>query len=605
MKKITLFIIIILSTVGSVLAAPVTFVMRAPSVVAAGERFRIEFILSNAGAEKFNPPSFTGLDVLAGPVVSTGTIVEIVNGKQTQSSSFTYTYTVEATAKGKATISASSVVADNGKSYSTNATSIEIASGQGGQGSGTSSRGGGGSAKLTNESILLKMEVNKSDVYKGEAVVASLRLYTQVGIAGFEEAKLPAFNGFWKQELDMTQSQSSRATVGGKVYESQILKQWLIYPQRTGAMEIEQSDFTVVAQVVTQTDPTGSLFDNFFGGGQSVENVKRKLIAPAVKIRVKELPQPMPANFSGGVGKFTLTSEISSKEVTANSGGSVILKLSGAGDFPLIDAPVIEMPSGFEKYDTKQTEQITNTTAGTTGSRTWEYPFIARAEGDFTIASTTMSYFDPTQGKYVELRTNDFTIKVLHDTNPGSTAGAIVSGVTKEDLKMLGQDVRYIHTQKLNMVKRGNLFLWSITFFISLILIALAFAAMLLLLKKRISNRADVVRTKNKKANSVALRRLKKAKGYMNSGNETGFYEEMLRALWGYMGDKLAISVSDLNKERLREEFVKRGVDEQNGEEFLNLISECEMAQYSPSGSIQISSAYQAALDLIGKLELK
>lgn len=603
MKKITLILITIVATISNIFAANPPFELRAPSVVAAGERFRIEFILSNAKAEQFNPPSFTGLDILAGPVVSQGSQISIINGVQTQSSSITYTYTVQAEGEGKATISAASVKTETGKTYSTKATSIEIAKG------GQSSNSGGGSATrsqaVTGESILLKMEVNKSSVYKGEAVVATLKIYTQVGIAGLEDAKLPAFNGFWKQELEMGNQQPSRATVNGKVYEAQILKQWLIYPQRVGQMEIEQTNFTVIAQIVTQTSTGSSMFDNFFGGGSTVEHIKRKVVALPVKITVKELPQPTPEDFSGGVGKFTLTSEITTREVTANSGGSVTLKLSGTGDFPLIDAPKIELPNGFEKYDTKQSEQITNSVNGTNGTRTWEYPFIARAEGEFTVPAMTMSYFDPSTGRYVQLKSSEFPVKVLRDTNPGSNLGNIVSGVTKEDLKMLGQDIRFIRTDNPNLTKKDNLFLWSVTFFASLLLIIAAFVLMLVFLKKRIANRADIVRTKNKKANSVALRRLKKAKSYMTSGNETGFYEEMLRALWGYMGDKLAITVSDLSKERLREEFNRRNVTTENGEEFLNLISECEMAQYSPSGSIEMERAYNTALDLIGKLELK
>lgn len=603
MKKLIISLIVLFSAINSVFAAKVSFELHAPGAVAVGERFRIEFVLTNVNAEKFNPPAITGLDILAGPVVSTGTIVNIVNGSQSQTSTITYTYTVQASKEGKATIGAASVLAQGGKTYTTKTSTIDIVKGSSSGGSPSSQQQQG--EGITKESILLKMDVNKTDVYKGEAVVASLRIYTQVGIAGFEDAKLPAFNGFWKQELELGNVQPSRVTLGGKIYESQILKQWLIYPQRTGTMEIEQTEFTAVAQVVIRSEGGSSLFDNFFGGGATVENVKRKISAPAVKLRVKDLPSPAPADFSGGVGKFTLESQINTSEVTANSGGTITLKLSGTGDFPLIDSPVIEFPSGFDKFETKQSEQIQNSANGTSGSRSWEFPFIARAEGEYTIPATTMSYFDPTLKRYITLNSSAFPIKVLRDTNPGSNVGAIVSGVTKEDLKMLGQDVRYIHTGKLNLSRRGDMMLWSMTFFISLLLIMAAFVVLLLVLKRQISNRSDIVRTKNKKANSVALRRLKKAKNYMTSGNETPFYEEMLRALWGYMGDKLAISVSDLSKERLREEFRKRGVDEQQGEEFLNLISECEMAQYSPVGSIEMGGAYSAALDLIGRLELK
>lgn len=602
MKKITLLITLLLSIIGtSAIAADISLVLRAPNVVAAGERFRVEFILSNVGAEKFNAPSFTGLDVLAGPILSTGMEIIMLNGKQTRTDNIIYTYTVQASQNSKkATISATSVLAENGKTYSTKATSIEISESTTTQQSGQSRSQSG---TIDKDAVLLRMEVSKTQVYKGEALVASLKIYTQVGISGLESPKMPAFNGFWKQELELGTPQPTRESLGGKVYDSQIISQWLVYPQRTGVIEIEQTDLVALAQVVTQASGS-SMFDNFFGT-PNVEIVRRKLVAPAVKITVKELPQPAPGSFSGGVGQFHLSSSISTSEVTANSGGSITLKLTGTGDFPLIAAPVIEFPTGFEKYDTKQSEEIRNTTSGTAGTRTWEYPFIARAEGEYTIPSAEFTYFDPKTSKYTTLKSDEFKIKVLKDTNPNSNNATIVSGVTKENLKVIGQDIHFIHTQKHGLHKRGEMMLWSVTFFITFTLLIILFFLMLILLKKQIKNRQDIVRTKNKKANGVALRRLKKAKNFMSSGNENGFYEEILRALWGYMGDKLSISVSDLSKERLREEFAKRGVNAQQGEEFLTLISECEMAQYSPVGSIQMGGAYEAALDLIGRLELK
>lgn len=605
MKRITLFILLLIGMVGHAASADVNYELRAPNAVAAGDRFRIEFVATNVNVEKFTPPTFTGLDVLAGPITSTGMQYVQINGKSQSVILAMYTYTVQAsTTEKRATISTSSILAEGGETYNTKATVIDIVKGESDSNGRGQSAPNGQNGTLTSDAVLLRMSVSKASVYKGEAIVASLRIYTQVGISGIEAAKMPAFNGFWKQELDMgTSRESSRETVGGKVYDSQIISQWLIYPQRSGTVEIEQTECTVMAQVVTQSSGS-SLFDNFFGSG-IVETVRRKITAPPVKITVKDLPQPAPASFMGAVGRFNLTSSISTSEVTANSGGSVILKLSGTGDFPLIEAPKIDFPIGFEKYDLKQTEDIKNSAGGTNGTRTWEYPFIARAEGEYTVPAAEMSYFDPATGKYVTLSSSDFNIKVLRDTNPNASNTTIVSGVTKEDLQMLGQDIRFIRTDDPQIKKRDTLVLWSATFFISFALIVSAFFMLLFVLKKQIRNRQDIVRTKNKKANGVALRRLKKAKHFMTVGNESGFYEEILRALWGYMGDKLAISVSDLNKERLREEFVRRGVNAEHGEEFLNLISECEMAQYSPVGSIEMGGAYSAALDLIGRLELK
>ncbi|CDN30265.1 BatD [Mucinivorans hirudinis] len=598
MKKIALYFILIFAV--AVAHAQVSFELRAPNAVAQGERFRIEFVLTNAKAQRFTPPTITGVDVLAGPITSTGTNIEIVNGNRKDYSTVTYTYTVQALDDAKKiAIGASSVTTEDGKNYSTKASQIDVLAAQN-QGNAQQRRQSG---TVDKDAVQLRMSVNKSSVYKGEAVVATLRLYTQVGISGFESVKMPAFNGFWKQELTMDNQRPTRENLDGKLYESQVVSQWLIYPQRTGTLEIEQTDVTALVQVVTQASGS-SMFDMFFDSGR-VETVKRKLTTAPVKITVKDLPAPQPLGFSGAVGKFTMSASITTNEISANSGGSINVELKGVGDFPLIDNPVIEFPNGFEKYEIKQSEQITNSAGGTSGTRKWEFPFIARAEGDYTIPAVEFVYFDPSTGKYNTIKSDEFSVKVLRDNSAGANSAAIVSGVTKEDLKMLGEDVRFIYTGKPNFTKKDNFFLWSVTFFIAFALIILVFFGMLVLLKQQIKNRSDVARTKTKKANSTAIRRLKKAKSYMTVGANEKFFEEMLRALWGYMGDKLTIQVSDLSKERLRDEFERRGVNGEQGEEFLSLIGECELAQYSPAGSVDMSKVYEEALDLIGKLEIR
>ncbi|MEG2478736.1 MAG: BatD family protein, partial [Mucinivorans sp.] len=349
-----LTIISLLLMQGLAWAAPVSFEVNSPEVVAQGERFSVEFTLSNAQGSGFVAPSFTGLDVLAGPTVSSGTQISIINGVQKSSSSQTYTYVVVARQKGKAHVSTASVTAE-GKTYSTKALTIEVVADRAAS---SSTQRQAPSGELASDDILLRMEVNKSSVYKGEAIVATLKLYTRVGIAGLENAKYAAFNGFWAQELTVPRAESVRATVGGKVYESQVIRQWLLYPQKAGQLVIEQTNFTVVAQVATAVSSGSSLFDQFMGGGTTYENVRRQIMAPVVRIAVKELPAPAPAGFAGAVGRFTLQANLSSGSVAANTGGSIILKLSGAGDFPLIETPKIVLPAAFEQYDTKTEDQI-------------------------------------------------------------------------------------------------------------------------------------------------------------------------------------------------------------------------------------------------------
>lgn len=599
-------------------AQSVQFEVQAPLTVGQGQQFRIEYTASSTGdisTGEFKAPAMpAGLSVLSGPVKAVGVFMSNINGAAETRNTNTFTYWVQAERAGKITIPPATYTV-GGKTYTTKATVIECVDG-GSQSQGRPQQGGGsrqqvvepvGKTRLASDDILLRMEVNKTDVYKGEPVVASLKIYTQVNIAGFENIKYPALNGFWAQELDVTGQGDDRATIGGKVYHSQILRQWLLYPQRTGTIEIEQAQFTATAQLVTQMPATGSPYDLFYGGAPQVRNVQTKLSTPVVKVRVRELPQPQPADFTGAVGQFELTGVISGDRFPANSAGSITLRLSGSGNFPLVEAPRITLPAAFEQFDMKTNERLVNTAKGTTGERTYEFPFIARAEGNYEIPGVQFSYFDPSTGRYNTLKTDGFRIEILRDEGGSGSSGlGMVSGVTKEDLKMLGSDIRFIRMGDPKLVRQGSAFLWSWSWVIAVLVLAGAFVGLLFYLQKSIRERADIVRVKTKKANKVALRRLKRAKTYMAAGKEGPFFEEMLRALWGYMGDKLAIEVANLTKERVQHVLVEeRGVSEEQAKEFLSLISECEFAQYAPSAGVQMDKAYGAALDLIGRFENK
>lgn len=589
-------------------AQGVQFEVQAPLTVGQGQQFRIEYVASSAGdisAGQFTPPAMpAGLTVLSGPVKAVGMFMSSVNGVTENRNTNTFTYWLRADQTGKLTIPAATFSV-GGKSYAAKATVIECVDG-GTQSGSRQQQQPAGKTTVASDDILLRIEVNKTDVYKGEPLVASLKIYTQVNIAGFENIKYPALNGFWAQEMDVSGQGDNRATVGGKVYRTQILRQWLLYPQRTGTIEIEQAQFTAIAQLVTQMPATGSPYDLFYGGASQIRNVPVKLASPIVRIRVKELPQPQPADFSGAVGQFELTGTVSGDRFPANSAGTITLRLSGTGNFPLIETPRITLPAAFEQFDMKTVERLANTARGTTGEKTYEYPFIARAEGDYTLPGVRFSYFDPSTGRYNTLSTPDFPVEILRDEGSAAAGLGMVSGVTKEDLKMLGSDIRFIRMGDPGLVRQGKAFLWSWTWFAAVIAMAAAFAALLYYLQKNIRERADIVRVKTKKANKVALRRLKRAKTYMAAGKEGPFFEEMLRALWGYMGDKLAIDVANLTKERVQHVLVEeRGVSEEQAREFLNLISECEFAQYSPAAGVPMDKAYNVALDLIGRFENK
>lgn len=581
--------------------AQIKFEASAPLSVTAGERFRVEFTLVNGKGSNFVNPSVTNADVLAGPSVADGSQTTIINGQQSTTTYQTYTFILIANSKDAVKVGTSTVLA-NGKSYSTKPLTIDVNGG----GSGSNKSGSAQSqAGFSATDVLLKTEISKTDVYKGEAIVATLKLYTRVPITGVEDAKYAKFNGFWTQEVQFDNQQIARATIGGKAYTSQVVRQWLIFPQKSGVLEVEQNEFTIVAQVTVPSSGGGSIYDDFFGGMDRTEMIKRKIVAPPVKVNVKELPKPEPDNFSGAVGKFTMETSISANELTANSAGNITIKIAGSGNFPLITNPELVLPAAFEKYDVKLNDQVKYSAAGASGTKTLEYPFIARAEGEYKIDPIVFSYFDIASKTYKTLSSGDFNIKITKGDGSKASAGAFISGVTKEDLKMLGQDIRFIKVGDPKLKKMDDKLLWSFEFFVAIGVIIIAFIVIMALLSKIIKQGEDVAKVKNKKANKVAIRRLKRANTYMHSSDKDKFYEEMLRALWGYIGDKLAIEVADLTKERVLNTLVNRGVEQSQAENFLNIISRCEYAQYSPSEDSNMNNIYEEALEIIGNMEVK
>ena len=597
--------------IPEVRAQEIHFETGAPRMVAVGEAFRIEFSL-NAKPEDFTAPSFEGFDVLAGPTTSQGQSVSIVNGKVSQSVSFSYTYVLQARSAGTFTIPAARVKA-KGKEYTTQPVPIEVVAAEAMQQQAPSSGSRGGqeriqpqssSAHVAEDDILVRVSVNRNKVYKGQPVKATFKLYTRVPLGGIEKAIYPAFNGFWAQDLNVDGYDWQRETYNGKVYDSRIIKETLLFPQQSGTLYIEQFSLTVVAQIMTQVAPRGSLFDDFFGGGPQIQEVRRNLTASPIRITVDEFPAGAPATFNGAVGQFQISSALADSTLAANSSGTYQLKISGNGNLPLIQAPKLTLPSSFEQYNMKTTESLNSTTMGIAGYRQFEYPFIPRGEGFYTIEPVQFSYFDPDKKQYVTLSTPTYSVNILADsTSSGTGERGLVSGISKEELKILDEDIRFIRIGNPDLKKRGTHWFGSLTYWLLLVILAGAGVGSYFYLKKQLRDRKNTTLVRNKKANKVALQRLKAAQNHMNTDNERLFYEEMLKALWGYMSDKLNIPVANLTKDNIREELLRRGLAAEQSERFIQLISDCEYAQYSPSSSGHMNEIYNAAVKMLSKFE--
>lgn len=616
MRKLFLSLLLLLSTIIAVGAENVSFEASSPRIVAVGEVFRIEFSL-NASPDGFTPPQFADFQVVAGPTTSQGQSISIVNGNMTKSVNFTYTYILQASKEGVFTIPEASVTVE-GKSYSSNKQVIEVVSDGGGSGAaaGSSASAGsssGASASQSNSSnrasvgaddIVVRVVASKTDVYKGEPINVKVTLYTRVPIRGIDSPKYPSFNGFWTQDLDVERYQWNSTTLNGKAYDSRVIREYLVYPQQSGTLHIEQFSMTVIAQIVSQ-QRSNSMFDNFFGGGASVQEVRKSVSAPAITINVKDFPAGAPASFFGAVGDFTIESELPSTEMTANASSKYVLKISGSGNLPLIQAPKLELSGSMEQYNIKTTESLQTRASGISGYRMFEYPFIPRSEGNYTIPEVKFSYFDPANVRYVTLSTPSYDITIHADSTSRSSlgTGGMISGLSREDLKILDQDIRFIKLEKPRLVAQNDFLVVSWIYYAAMLLVVVIAAGSYKYFKRIMSQRSNIAFVKNKKANQVALQRLKAASKAMSDNNEKIFYEEVLKAMWGYMSDKLNIPVSNLTKDNIRESLSRRDISAENAEKFIAIITECEYAQYSPSMSGKMNETYDNAVAMLSKFE--
>ncbi len=596
--------------------AQVTFRADAPLLVSMDERVRVEFTVNKEpdGDNTFQAPTFEGFNILAGPSVATGMEVQWINGHQTSSYSRTYTFILKPQSAGKHKIGAASIVV-GGKKYTTKPLPIEVIDESAGaqQRPSITPNTQPATAKpeakkqekqrdksITSDDIFIVLNTSKREVYKGEALTATLMLYTRVGYPDVRGFDLPLFNDFWTQELP-TQNQRSRAEYNGRVYDTYRLAEYIVAPQRTGELTITPAELNVVIQVVTQNeDPNAS----FFHAGPQVSLVNRKLRSAPVSIKVREFPEGAPSSFNGAVGKFTMSSKAPEAMMSANSSNEITVTISGSGNLKFITAPKLKLPESFELYDTKVVDNIRTSAQGASGSITYSYPFVARAAGEYRLEPLVFSYFDLDAKEYKTLSTEPFTVTVSND-------GSVAASSTKAQrnysdygghMKQLDRDIRFIHTDVLAK-RASSLFIFSPLYWLLIVLSITIFIVVYVLMRKRILENRNIVARRMRQADKIAVQRLRMAERSMKEGNRHAFYEEMLRAMWGYISDKFNIPVSNLTKETIREELYRRGVTAADAEQFCEIISRSDEAQYAPSTESDMGEVYGDAVAVISKIE--
>ncbi len=601
-KKLLLAILLMVPAIFAG-ADNVRFTMSAPNVVTAGEQFRLSFTLNEEGSD-LKLPDLSGFEILMGPSTSQSTSIQIINGRTTQEVSFSYIFILRAKQEGTFTIQPGSIKVD-GKTYESNSLKIEVAKGQAPQqGAAAGSQQqqqsqASAPAEINKDDLFVRTELNKTNVFKGEQIVATVKIYVSpnIPLTGFEDVKLPSFEGFWTQDIDIPgQITFNREVHNGKIYQVGILKKTLLFPQQSGRIRIEP--FEISTLIKQQIRRQRSFFDDFF---DNYRTVSARLISDPVTITVKDLPA-QPDGFYGGVGSMSFSAKPDKTETRSNEAVTFRITVNGSGNLRLIEAPKVDFPADFEVYDPKATDNLSVTSSGMSGTKTFEYLFIPRNQGDFVIPPVKFTWFNPANGQYASQTSPEYNIHVEKGDDSQNTT--VTSAYTKEDVKYLGKDIRYIKQDKYHLRPKSALFFGSTAYWLTNMGALLAFVVIAVVYRKKLRENANIQLVRTKKANKVARRRLKEAYAYMKQKKEGEFHEAILKAYWGYLSDKLNIPLADLNREKATATLSAKKVSQEVITDFISLLDTCEFARYAPSAAGETpEELYNKAATLMGKLE--
>jgi hypothetical protein len=580
-------------------AQDVSITATAPNVVKVGEQFRLNYVI-NARPSSFGAPEISDFYVLSGPNQSTSQSIQIINGRRTSSVTITYSYYLQATGEGKFTIPAATAVVDN-KNYTSNTVEIEVIAGEKPPDKtqpSTSQSQQPEDIDVSGE-LFVRILTNRKNIYRGEYIIATIKLYTRLSITGFGESEMPDFQGFWTQDIESpTQLNLVRENVNGKIFNTAVIKKVILFPQKTGEITIDP--FKLETYIRQQSNRPRSPFDDFFGN--SFSNVVKPLVSNTVKILVKDLPVGAPEGYAGAVGNLSIKAEIDKQEALTNDALTYKVIVSGNGNVQLIDAPRINFPPDFETYDPKIQTNVTNSDNGQSGKKTFEYLLIPRHAGNFRIPQVTLSYFEPKSGQYRKSITTAYNIAISKGNEDETVS--VMAGRSKEDLKIIGSDILFIKDNPFKLFKIGQGFYGSSLFYLLYIGLFLLFLGVLLFRRKRIQRQQNVELVKNQRASREARRRLKEAAAHMKKNESEAFYEAVLKALTGYLVDKLNIHMADLSRDSARSGLQKYDVKPEAIEEYLELADVCEMARYSPTGvEGGMEEVYSRSIKIISQLE--
>lgn len=606
MKKIitTLFLFIVATMAA--FADDVKFTASAPKSVAVNQQFRLTYVVNSGDVSEPSIPDIEGFEILVGPSSSRQTSMRNINGKVTHSSSVTFTYILMATREGEFTLPAATISV-NGKKITSNSLKIKVFPGDDSSSSSTGQQSNQRSSSvqhrastdISKDDLFVLATLNKTNVYEQEAVLLTYKVYSRVNLVSLD-TPMPDLKDFNTQEVSLPQNRTSEVeNYNGQLYETAVWRQFVLFPQKSGQIEIPSLTFEAV--VAVQTRRSMDPFEMMFSGGAYDVEVKRKLHTGKLLLNVKKLPTVNSENFSGAVGKFDISASLNKDVFKTNEEFTLKVTVKGTGNMKLMGNPKIDFPPGLYVFDPVINNEFSLSGRGFTGERVYEYVITPKVSGEQVVPSAEFTYFDTSTGVYKTVSTQPFTINVAKGKDAASTASGTY--VAKEKGELLANDIRHIKLGKESDGDKGEVFA-SPFYFLFYVSALLLFLLSIIVYRKRVADNANVTLMRTKKASKVAVARLKSAKKLMDANDSNGFYDEILKAHWGYMGDKLGIPVSRLTKETVSSELLERKVDADIVSELNDVLNECEFARYAPGDpAATMDKIYRQSIDVISKME--
>lgn len=602
-KLVLVFVGMFICLSSTIFAADgVTFTAEAPRTVVMGQNFNIVYT-SNSETKDLRIAEFKNFEILSGPFTSTMSSTSIVNGKYSSSTTYRFTYVLAPQKTGTFSIPPATASIRNER-YSSNGLTIRVlpedqqSGGSSSQAQSSSSSRSSSSGAVSSDQIFIRVIPSKTRVREQESLTLTYKIYTKVDISGFQNYKFPEYKGFMVQEIEPSKNQQwDMENYNGSNYRTAVLQQTVLFPQQSGTLTINKGNFDVVVRIKNANARSRSIFDDFF---DSYSEVKKTLSSNSINIQVDPLPTGKPANFCGVSGNLKMTSSITSTKVKANDAVTIKLKIAGSGNLKMIPTPEFTFPADFEVYDPKVDNVFKSTLSGMSGTKTIEYLVIPRFAGTFDIPAVTLSYFDLASHSYKTLTSDSYKLEVAKGEGGQAVVGSFSN---QEQVRLLGSDIRYLKT-KIKLHKQENLLYGTIAFWLCYLVPLLFFAIILIVNRKKVKANADAARVRNRKASKVAVKRLKQAGIYLKEGKKESFYDEVLRALWGYTSDKLNIPLSRLTKETIESQLTDYKVNDDIRKEYMDILQTCEYARFAPGDdSHAMDVIYEKTMNVMNKME--